>query len=224
MESLLASLGNSGENGMDISKLMTMAASMASSLSSEMDTDEKNDIKNMSSEDQVKKVTEKVMNMMGSFNLEDPPQIENVKTDDIHVSADVTVSDLIKGLSNKKFKYKRHVKGKKELVKEKIFLNTDPMTLEKVIFFKNKGDNNEGDLYVSLNVKSTSSLSLDNKNNLIVRHIELPKVVKSTIIVNDLDIILCPSEVVNMSFRLENKGMILPDGTTTDIIVNCTEI
>lgn len=220
MESLMASLGSS--DGMDISKLMSMAASMASSLTSEMDTDEKDDIKNMSADDQVKKVTEKVMNMMRSFD--DSPKIEDADTDDIRISMDITVADIVSGITNRKLKYKRLVKGKSEMAKEKVFITVDPMTFKKELIFKKKGDN-VGDLIVSLNVKSTPTLSLDRDNNLTVRHLKLPTIVHSKMTIADgVDIELEPSDVTTVSFRLLNKGLILSDGSRSDIIVNCCEL
>jgi DnaJ-class molecular chaperone len=222
MESLMSSVG-SQDGSINLPKLMELAASMANSLSSGMSADEKDDIKNMSTEEQVSNVTERVMNMMGS--LGSTPSNACTNSNDIRVSLDVTVAELVKGIHNKKLKYKRHVDNKDDMVKEKVIINTEPMTLEKTMTFKGKGDNNSGDLIVSLNVIKSPSLSIDTNSNLVVRHTTIPLISNTSVpIVSGLDIDLFSSDVTDVTFRLDNKGFLMPNGTRTAIIVKCISI
>jgi hypothetical protein len=223
MDEMMKSLtgGGSEMEGLDMSALMSQAFTMAKSLSSDVNEDEKEEFQNMNSEDAIKNITGRVMKMMSGMNDSATiEELEDANPDDITVTLDVTVADIVKGLHNRKIKYKRSDESNK-IVKCKAFVSTEPMTLQNVVILQNKGHREKGNLHVKLNVKQTNTLRLDNNNNLCVKWDTVPETKTHTIsIVGGLEVELESEDLRSTVYVLKNKGLLVGE-TRTDLVVEC---
>ena len=201
--------------GLDLRGIMQMAHKIASSAAASMDVDEKENIKSMGENDAVNHITNKVMSMMGGNGL----NLESLLlgNDSGTIDVDVTVTDVIKGISNKKIKYKRYTNKTK--TKEKVIINTEPMTLKRIFTFEGLGDDGS-DLKIRLNIKPSDGLSITSNNDLYVRRSKNLDIGECSVtIVNGLDIELNVAALTSSTFTLKNKGLLLDDGSRSDLIV-----